>query len=148
MANKLFDIGYNTLSNAESLEMVVKELDAIVFDIRFVPVAKRPDFHKENIAKRFRQRYYHCKNLGNTSYKQAGKITLVNQEKGLVELYNALKLRNVIILCGCANRDTCHRKDVARLFELRYRIPCIPINGREITTSKLDDTTPVQNPLF
>jgi hypothetical protein len=66
-------------------------------------------------------RYIHLVELGNKNYHNRGlPIGLVDEQKGIERLYKAFQSgHSIILLCGCKDFHTCHRRYVLHSF-LRY----------------------------
>jgi hypothetical protein len=95
----------------EQLRQLAINLDAVVVDSRYSPYSRVP--HWDGIALRHalgNARYMWIMALGNRTYKR-GAITLDNPAYGLDRLNNHTA-NNFIILCACADGETCHRKQV------------------------------------
>jgi uncharacterized protein (DUF488 family) len=112
MTTTVYSTGYSGRT-PDDLLRVATELDAVVFDIRFSPLSRSPEWRKSSLAKVLGERYVHCKDLGNQAYKAGGhQIEIVNLEAGRAQI--AAEARPVILLCVCADAATCHRTYVAK----------------------------------
>jgi len=109
----IYTLGYSGW-RLEDVAVVVRELDALVVDVRFVPSSRMPGFRKESLAAALGDRYVWLKGFGNVNY-QGGAPTLADYEGATAELRRRLGPvpRNVILLCACRQVSVCHRKIVA-----------------------------------
>lgn len=115
MTHAVFTTGYQGLK-LDDLAAFLEAHDADLFDIRFKPWSPNPNFTKHAFQARFGDRYHHVVELGNRLYKSAS-IELVDFETGLRRI--EASPRPVVLLCACANPETCHRTVVARLLTER-----------------------------
>ncbi len=107
---KVFTCGYYG-RKLEDFKATVKQLNAVVIDIRLVPQSRFfPDWRKGNLEKVFGDAYLHVRDLGNKGFKEK-RIEIADLERGTA-IVRAID-RNVILLCACKNFQTCHRKPVA-----------------------------------
>lgn len=96
----IFSIGYQRLTVAE-LARLAEQLDAVVWDVRGVPVSRKPGFGRRQLEAALGTRYeWHGANLGN---KGANTVT----PEGLAEL--ASEPRTVILMCQEEAPGDCHR---------------------------------------
>jgi hypothetical protein len=149
--NQLYDLGYMEIGNIKSVEKAVKELDAILLDVRFSPRSRNPQYNKSFLEKVFntnpaRTGYLPVKDLGNRNYK-GGPVDFVDIENGLAIIHTWLEIRPVILMCGCWNRAECHRLEIANTFHSAYGVQSIPLN-RELSKSLADLHTPKQLDIF
>ncbi|KPL72275.1 hypothetical protein ADN00_15790 [Ornatilinea apprima] len=129
--HELYDVGYQSIKNSGVLIQLAEKMGAVVYDIRFSPKSSDPQWAGINLEITLGGRYIHLKELGNKNYK-GGPIELVDQSAGLEAVYSELQNRPVILMCGCWDREKCHRKTAARLFELRYGVVSIPLTSPKI----------------
>ncbi|NWJ46428.1 MAG: hypothetical protein HXX08_11165 [Chloroflexi bacterium] len=114
MKNKLYTLGYTTTTGTVELEEIALAKSAILLDIRWRPTSAYPGWRSYYLEAYLKEHYQWCGQLGNKNYKKGGAIEIVNPTEGYPLLLNLLKQKNVILLCGCANLDTCHRLVVAK----------------------------------
>jgi hypothetical protein len=89
------------------LRQLAINLDAVVVDCRYSPRSRVPHWNHLHLRRTVGiDRYRWTKDFGNT-----GRITLKNPAAGLALLL-FLPADNFIILCACADGQTCHRKQV------------------------------------
>lgn len=119
----LFTFGYRGQS-FDQFRNKVKDLGAMVIDIRFTPYSKMlPFWTRTNLEKAFGSSYVHLKEFGNRAYKQKGKYDVVDLDGGLDRLRFWLDIGlPCILLCGCENYETCHRRIVSDF--LREKLSC------------------------
>jgi uncharacterized protein (DUF488 family) len=115
---KFFTTGY-TGKSVEQLPALLDFYDAVLADIRFAPVSRHLQWTKNYLSLMLKNRYRHVAALGNRNYKTHDKIQIHNLEIGirLTESWNA----NVILLCACAELESCHRRVVKGELEKRGR---------------------------
>lgn len=128
--NTLYDIGYSGI-DFNRFARLVTALDAVVLDIRYQPRSRAPQWNNIVMARRLLERYIHLQELGNVNYK-GGPILISNMKKGLEALRYYLENNPVILLCACAQRNSCHRLMVVEAFEARSGVQSVPLNQREI----------------
>lgn len=101
---------------AGTLELIDQALDAdhtlIVLDIRHHPTSKNTEWTQDAFSKRFGKRYSWLRELGNIKHQERGQIQLADPERGFAKLQDILSEHSVILLCGCEDYETCHRKSV------------------------------------
>lgn len=113
---KIYTLGYTGRTPAQLAELT-QELNAIVVDCRFSPRSRVPHWNKGPLLKVLGDRYAHFQSFGNENYKSGGEIKLVNYDHGrqLLELAHKTTGLNFILMCGCADPNTCHRNIIAQL---------------------------------
>lgn len=106
----IYTIGYSTTTPQE-LKKLVEDTDSYLVDTRLVPYSKQPIWRKDALKELVgKDRYaWLGKWLGNLNYKNGGNIWIADMQTGLNILERGLKLKNVILLCGCKNVAKCHR---------------------------------------
>lgn len=143
--HQLYDLGYQNIKSPEDLLTFAEKIDAVVVDIRFSPKSRDLRWAGANLQKSFGPRYIHLKELGNEDYK-GSTIRLANKEVGLSILKTVLEIKPAILLCACWNRKTCHRKTVARLAELMWKIQVIPLEPSDIRPSEEQEISEPEQP--
>lgn len=112
--NPLYTIGYSGLDR-NALAAFVQAEGALVIDTRLVPQSRLPQWRKAALERALGERYRHVVELGNVNYKTDGPVELKDQTNGLRIVLQALAEQPVVLLCGCRDVVTCHRKTVAEL---------------------------------
>ena len=124
----LYDIGYQDLKSSDQLHRIAETLNARVVDIRFSPGSKDPQWRADKLARTLGKAYHYEQRLGNRTYKtprgNRPVINIADMAGGTNALLGLLKLSNVIIMCACWNRLTCHRYKVLRHINDTYKILC------------------------
>lgn len=115
----LYTLGYASV-NFEQLRQAAQARGALLLDIRFAARARRPEWNKGRLTAAFGDQYQHLQSLGNQNYKSGGAIELVDPDAGLAIVRDLLDNQPVILLCGCKEVDTCHRKVVAELAQAAF----------------------------
>jgi hypothetical protein len=101
------------------------KVTALLCDIRFSPHSRNPQYTQRQLQARFGERYRHVPALGNRHYR-GGEIDIVDYAQGQQEI--AAYLQDwfaVVLLCVCAEVQTCHRKLVAERLSLHLGYACI-----------------------
>lgn len=109
MTQRVYTIGYGGRKPSE-IKQIAEALDAIVFDIRFSPRSRNPQWAGKNVKALLGDRYHHVREFGNRNYK-GGAIELVDFDagRGLIEDSS----RPVILMCVCKDPACCHRTTIA-----------------------------------
>lgn len=133
---ELYTLGYRAGWTPETLHMTMRESNAVLCDIRYMPHSRwYQEWNQGTLARQFGERYRHIKALGNRNYKNPGApIDIVDIDEGIRQIETLLRqFTHVIAMCGCPQLDQCHRVIVAQ--EANYRL-LIPI--RELHPPQLD----------
>jgi hypothetical protein len=110
----LYTVGYAGLKR-EILVAVIKAQGWVLVDTRMNPVSRGGEWNKGALKAALDKQYIHMEALGNKNYKNGGEIALVNPEFGVRAVGRLLETQPVVLLCGCADVHTCHRKVAAEL---------------------------------
>lgn len=112
----IYTTGYGGKLPAD-LKRLVEESRAVLLDIRFCARSPAPRWRKGALASLLGDSYRHVRELGNSAYKERGRIEIADLDGGtaVVESYE----RAVILMCGCTDAESCHRRTVARHLEAR-----------------------------
>jgi uncharacterized protein (DUF488 family) len=104
--------------NAIDLKVLAERLGATVVDIRLVPASRfRKEWRGSELGKLLGDRYVQVRELGNVNYRLGGPIKIDDLDTGIARL---LEIGGtLILLCGCADAQTCHRRVVAREMETK-----------------------------
>jgi hypothetical protein len=94
----------------EQLRQLAINLNAVVVDSRYSPRSRVAHWNMDALWALLSERYVWCKDFGNPTFRE-GRITLRDPGYGLDSLLS-LPSDNFIILCACADGQTCHRKQV------------------------------------
>ena len=107
---KVYTFGYGGRSVDELLELA-EQLDAVIFDVRYSPRSRAPQWNRSHLQAVFGESYRHLRDFGNVNYR-GGPIQIVDYEAGkaAIEACN----RNVILMCVCKDVHTCHRTFLAQ----------------------------------
>jgi uncharacterized protein (DUF488 family) len=120
MLHTLYTFGYSGRMPHE-LQTLAEHLAAVVVDIRFSPRSRSPDWTTGRLATLLGERYRHLPALGNRNYK-GGPVEFVDLAAGVVEIGQLLKQRPIILLCGCADVQRCHRRPAAEAITSRWGV--------------------------
>ena len=118
----IYTLGYSEWK-IEDVEALLDRLDAVLVDVRMVPWSRlAPIWNGAALHERLGDRYVWLREFGNRNYKgtfeQIEIADFPEGEKRLRELIGAGSItgksgRKVILLCGCPDVNTCHRKFLA-----------------------------------
>lgn len=117
----IFTCGYSGHTPAE-LKRAADALDALdawVLDIRFVPRSRIPGWDAHELEALFGFRYQLLKAWGNVNYKTGAPIKLHDADLGFRKVSQLAEKHPIILLCGCADYQACHRRVVAELLRER-----------------------------
>jgi len=121
VTREIFTYGYYGASPAD-LKAYIDALDAYLIDVRYIPGSRVPHWRQQalidlaGVTEHGRLRYYWIGYLGNLNYNNDGPIELYAPAVGLQVIAPYLAARPCILLCGCRDWRTCHRRVVADLF--------------------------------
>ncbi len=114
----IYTVGYARLREPERLAHLAAELDAVVVDVRFKPYTSFKGWSRADLHARLGSSYRWVEAFGNEGYR-GGPVRLHDAARGLADVTPLLEVGNIILLCGCADPATCHRRLVAdRLAEV------------------------------
>ena len=108
----IYTIGYAGWS-PDQLRATVEELGAELWDIRYSPWSKSPQWQGHALRRLLGPAYVHMAALGNQNYK-GGEILLVAPERAVEPARRVMARRPLVLLCGCKDWATCHRTVAAR----------------------------------
>ncbi len=123
LAHTVYTLGYRAKGAMEQVEMLVREHDAMVLDIRTMPRSLYyPQWNRKQLEARFGlQHYDHLELLGNVNYPFPDRpIQLQDAQNGLLWLCVYLQRRDVVLLCGCPCLSICHRSHVCQLLHRQF----------------------------
>jgi len=113
MANQVYGVGYSKKQPADILRLAM-QLDAIVYDVRYSPRSRRPEWSRKRLTEALGDRYQHTPQFGNANYKvKGGPIEIKDFAAGLAMVRASDK--PVILMCVCGDPNKCHRTVVGRL---------------------------------
>ena len=110
---KIYTLGYSGWS-VEAIKTFLESVNGVAVDVRMVPRSRVAAFNGTAFSRLLGERYYWLSDFGNVNYKSNGPIQIVNFDQGagrLGILRDAGKA--VVLLCGCADINVCHRKILA-----------------------------------
>ena len=112
--NTIHTLGYAAWTT-DQLQALVEEENALLADVRLSPKSGKAGFSKHELAGLLGQRYVHVPAMGNANY-QGGPIQIKDFDCGVQQLRRVFverKVEALILMCGCQNAQTCHRRTVA-----------------------------------
>lgn len=114
----LYTIGYNSWTFRDFTQKV-KDLSAMVIDVRFLPASYSPFWKKNHLDKSLGNNYIHLPELGNKNFNSPEKqIEIVDIESGTKKVIGYMELGiNCILLCACEDVEKCHRKIISRYIQ-------------------------------
>lgn len=116
----IYTWGYSG-STPEDLAQFVEKTGALLVDARMSPFSRVPHWSGQAIERLVGEKnYLQCKALGNVNYRSNGPIVLANPLLAADYLWDVAKKRDIILMCGCKEVRTCHRKVAAEYLELAW----------------------------
>jgi ASCH domain len=113
--------GYSN-GGVQEIERLMSLPDTFLVDIRYSPHSNWQAFNHPALQARFGKRYVHLRELGNVNYRSDQPIKLASPTVGIARLTKGLEQgRTLILMCGCREYETCHRKVVVDM--LREKMP-------------------------
>lgn len=148
MKGKLYTLGYNGWNPKVMLQRILGIGESVmVYDVRFSPSSRNPEFSGKQLAAVLGLRYIHAKGLGNVDYK-TDNIRLANPEPWYRDIEAHIgKSGAAVLLCACANLAVCHRLVIAQELERRLGIKVEHISPA-LTGSTRKDALPSNGKLF
>lgn len=127
----VYECGYRR-TPVRSICAMAAELDAPIADIRYAvtPWGAAAPAAFEALAP---GRRVHVRDLGNVNYK-GGPIRLLHTERGLDTLVSIADAAGgrVIVMCACAEYESCHRRTVVEALRQRERIVILqPLSAQD-----------------
>jgi Domain of unknown function DUF488 len=118
MVGTLYTIGYVRANALRTISRGIASR-AKLFDIRYAPRSRRPEWSRKRLSERFGSRYRHLPKLGNANYHSATlPVQLVAPERGISMVCDELANgSDVCLLCACGEVTACHRLIVAQLVQ-------------------------------
>ena len=127
----IYTAGYGAGWSPTMLADVLDRHAAILLDIRLKPWSKTPTWQKSALQARLgMSRYLHVPALGNLNYNTGGPIALQASVAGIRIVGEQLERRNVVLLCGCRDLTTCHRKVAAELLREALGAPIVHLEPK------------------
>jgi len=90
----------------------VRSVDGRLVDVRLQPYSSKPGFRKPDLEAELGDRYSHLPAFGNENY-DGGPIDLRNVWRGVSQLQSTDLPPVLVLMCGCADWRSCHRRLVA-----------------------------------
>jgi uncharacterized protein (DUF488 family) len=118
MTLRIYTIGYAGWAPA-ALRDHVLALGATLVDVRIAPTSKSPQWRKEALAALMGAAYCHLLALGNRNAFTGGPVALNDPERALKPIAALLERGPVMLLCGCADPQRCHRSVAAEFLAER-----------------------------
>ncbi len=137
----LYTMGYRAGWTPKALLMTVRESNAVLCDIRYMPHSRwHSEWNQGVLAKQFGDHYRYVKALGNRNYKLSdAAIAIVELDEGIRQIKVLLgQFSNVIALCGCPQFEQCHRALVAHEVNRRLIIPIRELSPPESGSPQLE----------
>lgn len=126
MITTIYTAGYGAGWSPTMLAEVLTQHGAILLDIRLKAWSNTPHWQRPALFEFFGPtRYMHVPALGNCNYNNGGEIALLAPEAGIRIVGNQLTRHSVVLLCGCRNAETCHRKVAAELLHEALGAPVV-----------------------
>jgi rhodanese-related sulfurtransferase len=114
----VYPCGYS-IHSAKIATLMAEDPSLLLIDIRKTPDSQMAAWKRGHLIEAYEYRYgWFGETLGNLNYKNGGPITLANPVRGIASLVDLLQQgHNLLLLCGCAHYQTCHRRVVAELLQ-------------------------------
>ena len=123
----LYTLGYSGWT-PDAIQEAAQTHNAVVCDIRYAPVSRRPPWRKPQLTQRLGARYQHVQALGNRNYKSGGPIALADYNTGKQAIVDILATgQAVILMCACKDLATCHRLIAAEQLAADLGVTIIPL---------------------
>lgn len=132
MTAQVYGIGYSGKSQ-DQIRQIADQLDAVVFDIRFSPRSRNPEFSGARLRTNLGTRYLHVKAFGNRNYR-GGPIEFVDFEAGLAQVVASDK--PVILMCMCKDPARCHRTVIGELLR-QHGIQYTELSGSTVSSGRI-----------
>lgn len=110
----IYTVGYARLRELKRLVDLAADLDAVVVDVRYQPYTSFKGWSRTDLHACLGRGYRWVVGFGNVNYR-GGPVRLHDPAHGLAVVAPLLEAQSVILLCGCADVATCHRRLVADL---------------------------------
>ncbi len=110
MTTQIYTTGYGN-DAPERIHQLVRDLDAVLVDIRYSPWGK-PGYKQYELRRALGDRYLHVQALGNAAYKTGG-MQIADYPTGRAVLTQLE--RPAILLCACHSPAGCHRTVVGAM---------------------------------
>ncbi len=125
----VWHVGYRDGWTLAALAGRVKELDAVLVDVRRSAGPPQSAWSAARFAEVLGERYRWLPALGNRNYRDpAAPIVLADEERGLDQLGRLLThYVAIVIMCACSDYEVCHRRVVIGKLAARCRIRVKPL---------------------
>jgi len=125
---------------AQNLKASVAARGALVVDIRINAASPCPTWRTMGMRRLFGfANYRHIKEFGNSKLKEGG-IEIADYPAGLAKLEKLAKEfpgRPIVMLCGCKEYETCHRKPLGEMLAADgFNVSELPPSGPEKPNAK------------
>lgn len=104
----IYTLGYGAGWSPATLADAVAGLSAALWDIRYQPWSKSPQWRGQALAALLGAAYVAVRALGNVNYR-GGPVQLADPASAVARARATLAQRPIVLLCGCADAATCHR---------------------------------------
>jgi len=128
-------LGYAQWTLAE-VAAHVQDADALLVDVRRQPYSSKPGFRKPDLQDELGDRYLHVPAFGNENFQDPdAPIEIQNIWRGIHRVRDLDLPETIVLLCGCADPQSCHRTVVAEtladVFKADIRHLSPPDNPRQ-----------------
>jgi len=122
----LYTVGYAKMKDPKLMKQLAQNSNSMVCDIRLSPRTSFPGWAKESLQKLLGDRYIWIQAFGNENHHTGMEVKLRDPSAGLQMALELLQqFDNLILLCGCKDYHSCHRKTTAEF--LQKNIPNVDI---------------------
>jgi hypothetical protein len=119
--SKVYPVGYSQYGAQKYIdELIEKDPKTLLIDTRLIPYSWRTEWRKEELTKKYRDRYrWEGETLGNLG-KDSGYIRIANIDAGMNSIMGYFdKGHDLILLCQCTSYADCHVSSIVdRILQL------------------------------
>lgn len=128
----IYTAGYGAGWSPTMLVNVLDQHAAMLLDIRLKPWSKTAAWQKPTLQARLgTSRYLHVPALGNLNYANGDSIVLQAPAAGVRIVGMYLESQNVLLLCGCREVASCHRKVAADLLHKALGVSIVHLEPQQ-----------------
>lgn len=132
--NTIYTIGYANIT-AAALKAFAQAKGALVVDTRFSPHEADAQWELDQLQAFFGSRYLHIGAFGNANYQHTmghRRIVIADAVAGAKIVLPLLEQQPIILMCVCANYQTCHRKVVAEYLQPLSGAPILHLSPEDL----------------
>ena len=121
---RIYTLGYSGWK-PDAIDQAVRDRHAVLVDVRYKPVSRYFPFHRKSFQDRLVEAYKWVGEFGNLNYHLDISQALIADFETGAKIVEAILAggQSVILMCGCGDLATCHRKIVAERLAQRTGLP-------------------------